>query len=88
MDYTVIPFPDCPTGSEGELLLFALDRVHRQFAWKSGNLDDAQLRQTHPPSTLMLGWLIKHLAGVRGRLDRTCLGPATQPAVGQGQPRR
>ncbi len=41
MDYTVIPFPDCPTGSEGELLLFALDRVHRQFAWKSGNLDAA-----------------------------------------------
>lgn len=50
MDYTAIPFADCPHGTEGELLLFALDRVHRQFAWKSGGLDAEQLRQQHEPS--------------------------------------
>lgn len=64
MDYTDIPFADCPNGSEGELLLFALDRVHRQFAWKTGGLDADQLRRQHPPSKLTLAGLIKHLAGV------------------------
>ena len=64
MDYTDIPFEDCQQGSEGELLLFALDRVHRQFAWKSGNLDAAQLQQKHPPSKLTIAWTIKHLASV------------------------
>ena len=87
MDYTVIPFPDCPAGSEGELLLFALDRVHRQFAWKSGGLDAAQLRQTHPPSTLTLGWLIKHLAGVEADWTGRVLGRPLSPQwdrVGRG----
>lgn len=64
MAYTDIPFADCPNGSEGELLLFALDRVHRQFAWKTGGLDADQLRRQHPPSKLTLAGLIKHLAGV------------------------
>lgn len=64
MDYTDIPFGDCPSGTEGELLLFALDRVHRQFAWKSGALVADQLRQQHPPSKLTIAGLIKHLAGV------------------------
>ncbi|WP_157683840.1 mycothiol transferase [Microlunatus soli] len=64
MDYNDIPIEDCPSGSEGELLLFALDRVHRQFAWKSGGLDADRLRQVHPPSKLTIAGLIKHLAGV------------------------
>lgn len=64
MDYTDIPFADCPDGTEGELLLFALDRVHRQFAWKTGGLDAGQLRQRHPPSKLTPAWLIQHLTKV------------------------
>jgi hypothetical protein len=64
VDYSDIPYVDCPNGSEGELLLFALDRVHRQFAWKSGGLDAVQLRRQHPPSRLTLAGLIKHLVGV------------------------
>lgn len=64
MDYTAIPLADCPNGSEGELLLFALDRVHREFAWKTGGLDVEQLHRRHPPSKLTLAWLIRHLTGV------------------------
>jgi hypothetical protein len=64
MDYSDLPFADCRQGSEGELLLFALDRVHRQFAWKTGGLTAEQLRQQHPPSTLTLAGLIKHLTHV------------------------
>ncbi len=64
MDYTAIPLSDCPDGTEGEVLLFALDRVHRQFAWKSGGLTADQLRQRHPPSALTMAWLIEHLTRV------------------------
>lgn len=64
MDYTHIPLADCPNGTEQELLLFALDRVHRQFAWKTGGLTADQLRQQHPPSKLTLAWLIQHLTRV------------------------
>lgn len=64
MDYTDIPFADCQQGREGDVLLFALDRVHRQFAWKTGGLDAEQLRRRHPPSTMTLAGLIKHLASV------------------------
>jgi len=79
VDYTVIPFPDCPAGSEGELLIFALDRVHRQFAWKSGGLDTNQLLVRHPPSTLTLGWLIKHLAAVEADWTARALGRPLGP---------
>ncbi|GLZ02234.1 DUF664 domain-containing protein [Actinoplanes sp. NBRC 103695] len=51
-----------PTASETEALLFALDRSRMQFAWKTGGLDAAGLSRTHPPSTMTLGGLIKHLA--------------------------
>lgn len=43
-------------------LLFALDRVRAQFAWKCGGLDAAGLRKRHPPSEMTLGGLVKHLA--------------------------
>jgi len=79
VDYTAIPFPDCPAGSEGELLLFALDRVHRQFAWKSGGLDADQLRQRHSPSALTVGWLIKHLAAVEAEWTARVLGRPLGP---------
>lgn len=74
MDYSDIPFADCPRGSEGELLLFALDRVHRQFAWKTGGLSAEQLGRRHPPSTMTLAGLIKHLASVEATWTARALG--------------
>jgi Protein of unknown function (DUF664) len=63
MDYTDLhPVPECLIGSEGEMLCFALDRVRAQFAWKTGRLDADQLRQRHPPSSMTLAGLIKHMA--------------------------
>jgi hypothetical protein len=50
------------TAGEVEMLLFALDRSRAQFAWKCGGLDAAALRQPHPPSTMTLGGLVKHMA--------------------------
>ena len=50
------------TAGEVELMLFALDRSRAQFAWKCGGLDASGLRRPHPPSTMTLGGLLKHLA--------------------------
>jgi hypothetical protein len=47
---------------EVEMLLFALDRSRAQFAWKTGGLDAASLNRAHPPSTMTLGGLVKHMA--------------------------
>jgi hypothetical protein len=55
------------TPDEVEMLLFALDRSRAQFAWKVGGLDAAALARAHPPSTMTLGGLVKHLAGVEER---------------------
>jgi hypothetical protein len=44
------------------MLLFALERSRAQFAWKCGGLDAAGLGRRHPPSTMTLGGLVKHLA--------------------------
>jgi hypothetical protein len=52
------------TVGEAEMLIFALDRSRAQFAWKTGGLDAPALRRAHPPSTMTLGNLIKHLAFV------------------------
>ena len=64
MDYTDIPLEDCRTGDEGAMLLFALDRVHRQFAWKSGDLTSKQLGTKHPPSSVTVAGTMVHLAKV------------------------
>ncbi|HVX45318.1 MAG TPA: DUF664 domain-containing protein [Mycobacteriales bacterium] len=64
MKYTDLPFGDCQSGTDGEILCFALDRARKEFAWKTGELTAEQLRRTHPPSTLTLAGLMKHLAGV------------------------
>ncbi|MGJ6979999.1 DUF664 domain-containing protein [Aestuariimicrobium soli] len=64
MDYRDIPITDCLSGGEAEMLLFALDRVHRQFAWKSGGLTAAQLGQRHAPSSLTIAGTILHLVRV------------------------
>jgi hypothetical protein len=50
------------TADEAEMLLFALERSRAQFAWKVGGLDSAGLNRRHPPSTMTLGGLIKHLS--------------------------
>ncbi|MGH9247161.1 MAG: DUF664 domain-containing protein [Acidimicrobiales bacterium] len=55
------------TAGEADMLLFALDRSRAQFAWKCGGLDAAGLRRPHPPSTMTLGGLLKHLAVVEDR---------------------
>lgn len=56
------------TPDEVEMLLFALARSRATFAWKVGGLDAAALRQEHPPSTMTLGGLVKHMAGVEERM--------------------
>lgn len=50
--------------SEVEMLTFALNRSRAQFAWKVGGLDSAALNRAHPPSTMTIGGIIKHLAFV------------------------
>jgi len=50
------------TGSEVDMLLFALDRSRAQLAWKCGGLDAAGLSKPYSPSAMTLGGLLKHLA--------------------------
>ena len=52
------------TAGEVEMLTFALDRSRATFAWKSGGLDAPALNRAHPPSTMTLAGIIKHLAFV------------------------
>lgn len=49
-------------GSEADTLVGALERNRRTFAWKCGGLDSTGLNKQHPPSTVTLGGLLKHLA--------------------------
>jgi hypothetical protein len=49
---------------EIDLLVFGLERSRATFAWKVGGLDTAALNRPHPPSTMTLAGLIKHLAWV------------------------
>ncbi|WP_106190567.1 DUF664 domain-containing protein [Umezawaea tangerina] len=51
-----------PTAGETEMMMFALERVRGQFAWKCGGLDAAGLDRRHPPSTMTIGGLLKHMA--------------------------
>ncbi|MBA8795912.1 hypothetical protein FHX74_003553 [Friedmanniella endophytica] len=62
MDWTGLPYEECLQGDEVAMLQFALDRVRRQFAWKTGNLTADQLRRPHPTSSMTLAGLVKHLA--------------------------
>ncbi|HZG92483.1 MAG TPA: DUF664 domain-containing protein [Pseudonocardia sp.] len=74
MDYTrVAPSSECVDGPEKDMLVFALDRVRAQFAWKTGGLTAEQLRRTHPPSTLTIAGLVKHMAFVEERYSRISL---------------
>ncbi|WP_410569387.1 DinB family protein [Amycolatopsis sp. cmx-4-61] len=51
-------------GDETTTLLGFLDFHRATLAWKCAELDTAALRATHPPSTMTLGGLLKHLAYV------------------------
>ncbi|GAA1587754.1 MULTISPECIES: DinB family protein [Kribbella] len=61
MDTTPLTGPPV-AGTEVDTLLGALERNRRTFAWKCGGLDSAGLNKAHPPSTVTLGGLLKHLA--------------------------
>ena len=55
--------PEPPVaGDETATLLGSLERTRATLAWKCGGLDAAGLRATHPPSSVTLGGLLKHLA--------------------------
>lgn len=57
--------PEPPAdGDEAATLLGFLDFHRATLAWKCAGLDAAGLRATHPPSTMTLGGLLKHLAYV------------------------
>jgi hypothetical protein len=64
MEWRDLPFVECLRGTEAEMLCFAVDRARRQFAWKTGGLDAEQLRRQHPPSSMTLAGLVKHMAFV------------------------
>ncbi|MGW6201096.1 mycothiol transferase [Kribbella sp. NPDC055110] len=72
-------------GTEADTLMGALERNRRTFAWKCGGLDSAGLNKQHPPSTVTLGGLLKHLALVEDEyFTRRLLGkelPAPWDAV-------
>jgi uncharacterized damage-inducible protein DinB len=69
------------TAGEVELLLFTLDRSRATFAWKIGGLDAASLNRPHPPSTMTLGGLLKHLALVEERYTIDFTGEAPGPPL-------
>lgn len=55
--------PEPPIASDEASTLFGfLERQRATFAWKSGGLDAAGLRQTLGPSSMTLGGMLKHLA--------------------------
>ena len=78
MEWRDLPKTECLRGDDAEMLQFAVDRVRQQFAWKTGGLDAEQLRRRHPPSTMTLAGLIKHMAfvedGFTGRAAQRPLG--------------
>ena len=49
-------------GEKVATLLGFLERQRATFAWKCGGLDAAGLRATHPPTSMTLGGMLKHLA--------------------------
>lgn len=79
MGYEELPVTECLRGTDAELLGFALDRARKEFAWKTGGLDAEQLRRRHPPSTMTLAGLIKHLAFVEDGFTATAQGRPLPP---------
>lgn len=74
--------PRIPYASdERETLLAFLDWFRATLRTKAGDLDAEQLTRTHPPSTMTLGGMVKHLAWVESWwFVETFLGePAAEP---------
>lgn len=69
------------TAGEIEMLMFALDRSRAQFAWKTGGLDAASLHRPHPPSTMTLAGLLKHMALVEELRTIDFTGEAPGPPL-------
>ncbi|MFC0673374.1 mycothiol transferase [Brachybacterium hainanense] len=86
MDYTDIPIQECLQGPEAAMLLFALDRVHRQFAWKSGGLDARQLYAKHPPSGVSIAGTLVHLAKVEEMWTASAAGREPGPPARGDRP--
>lgn len=64
------------TGDERAQLHWFLTMQRDLMLWKVEGLDDVQMQTTHPPSTLTLIGLIKHLTRVeRSWLQEDLLGP-------------
>ena len=63
-----------PDAGEAEVTLFALERTRAQFAWKVGGLGADALHALHPPSTMTLAGLIKHLALVEAQRTAESFG--------------
>lgn len=56
-------WPEPPVaGDEAATLLGSLERQRATLAWKASGLDAEGLSRKHPPSTITLGGLLKHLA--------------------------
>jgi uncharacterized damage-inducible protein DinB len=68
------------SGDEAPILLSTLDRNRRTFAWKCAGLDAAGLGRTHPPSTLTLAGLMKHMALVEDHYFTHVLHGRPMPA--------
>ncbi|MGI8867558.1 MAG: DUF664 domain-containing protein [Mycobacteriales bacterium] len=79
MNYTDLPLTECLLGADGEMLCFALDRARKEFAWKTGELTAEQLRRQHPPSTMTLAGLIKHMAFVENGFTARAQGRPEEP---------
>lgn len=79
MDYTELPLTECLMGNDAEMLCFALDRARKEFAWKTGGLTASQLRRSHPPSTMTLAGLIKHLTFVENGFTAIAQGRPQEP---------
>jgi hypothetical protein len=74
-------YPEPPlAGDETATLLGSLERQRAYLAWKCGGLDAAGLTATHPPSSITLGGLLKHLALVEDdHFSRKLLGREPGP---------
>ncbi|QIG43718.1 DinB family protein [Nocardioides anomalus] len=57
---TATPLPTA--GDEVQTLLGVLDRNRRTFAWKCFGPDSGGMHRAHPPSTVTLAGLVKHLS--------------------------
>ena len=63
------------SGDEKELLMLFLNNQRETLLWKLEGLTDEQLQQRHPPSTLTLIGIVKHLTRVEGSwLQQDLLG--------------